>query len=189
MNYNTRKPATMFSFREVVRRDTAHCLEAALAAGVILEQHGYPLKFLDIDSKDGLGHVAFLYKKDGLWGTIARSRDPGLHGRRPVFKDIRQVVDSYFDPFIDYTGRITSYAVGDLSDLGGYDWRFSKKGVWKVERFFIDLPHTKFPSSDKRYNLWYDRYCRFKGRFPEKRPIFYDDREKWLPGYMRFRKA
>src|SRR3712207_6481721 len=30
---------TLRSFREVVRRNTAHCLEAALAAAVMLEQH------------------------------------------------------------------------------------------------------------------------------------------------------
>ena len=31
---------TLRSFRQVVRRRTAHCLEAALAAAVILEAHG-----------------------------------------------------------------------------------------------------------------------------------------------------
>ena len=43
--YNTEPPpgrATLRSFRGVVRHHTAHCLEAALAAAVILEQHGYP---------------------------------------------------------------------------------------------------------------------------------------------------
>ena len=43
--YNNEPPpgrATLRSFRGVVRHHTAHCLEAALAAAVILEQHGYP---------------------------------------------------------------------------------------------------------------------------------------------------
>ena len=41
MAYN-REPdgATMRSFREVVKRNEAHCLEAAVGAAVILEQHG-----------------------------------------------------------------------------------------------------------------------------------------------------
>ena len=41
--YNTEPPpggATLRSFRGVVRHGTAHCMEAALAAAVILEQHG-----------------------------------------------------------------------------------------------------------------------------------------------------
>ena len=33
---------TLRSFRGVIRHQTAHCLEAALSAAVILEQHGYP---------------------------------------------------------------------------------------------------------------------------------------------------
>ncbi|HYX42564.1 MAG TPA: hypothetical protein VE821_12740, partial [Pyrinomonadaceae bacterium] len=43
MPYNwERCGATLRSFREVLRRGEAHCLEAALVAAVILEQHGYP---------------------------------------------------------------------------------------------------------------------------------------------------
>jgi hypothetical protein len=186
LKYNTRKPATMFSFREVVRRSTVHCLEAAMAAAVILEQHGHPLRFLDLDSKDDLGHVLFLYKKDGLWGTVARSRDPGLHGRKPVFRTIRDIVESYFDPFIDLTGRITSYAVGDFKGLGNYDWRFSRRNVWRVEKYFIDIPHRPWRSSDHRYNQWFERFKAFKRRYPDRRPIYFNDRERWLPGYRKF---
>src|SRR5687767_6097881 len=41
--YNTENERdTMRSFRGVVRTGTAHCLEAAISAAVILEQHGYP---------------------------------------------------------------------------------------------------------------------------------------------------
>ena len=64
----------------------AHCLEAALAAAVILEQHGYPPLVLSFESIDELDHVLFVYRQRGRWGSIARSRDPGLHGRKPVFR-------------------------------------------------------------------------------------------------------
>src|SRR5688572_23467554 len=37
-----RDGGTMRSFRELVRKNEAHCLEAAVGAAVILEQHGYP---------------------------------------------------------------------------------------------------------------------------------------------------
>ena len=65
--------------------DTAHCLEAALAAAVILEQHGFPPLVLSFESIDELDHVIFVYQRSGRWGSIGRSRDPGLHGRKPVF--------------------------------------------------------------------------------------------------------
>jgi hypothetical protein len=41
---------TMRSFRELLKKNEAHCLEAAIAAAVILEQHGYPPLLLDLVS-------------------------------------------------------------------------------------------------------------------------------------------
>src|SRR5687767_4247807 len=90
--YNTEPPpgrATLRSFRGVVRHHTAHCLEAALAAAVVMEQHGYPPLLLSFESIDDLDHVLFVYRARGRWGSIGRSRDPGLHGRRPVFPTAR----------------------------------------------------------------------------------------------------
>src|SRR5687768_16665964 len=72
---------TLRSFRGVVRHGTAHCLEAALAAAVILEQHHYPPLVLSFESIDLLDHVIFVYRTSTGWGSVARSRDPGLHGR------------------------------------------------------------------------------------------------------------
>ncbi len=85
MPYNwERDGGTLRSFREVIKRNEAHCLEAALTATVILEQHGYPPLLLSLESWDKLDHVIFVFRKQGLWGSIARSRDLGLHGRRPI---------------------------------------------------------------------------------------------------------
>src|SRR2546421_12072157 len=73
MPYNWEKGGgTMRSFRKVVRRNEAHCLEAAVAAAVILEQHGYPPLLLDVESIDLLDHCPFGLHKNCLWGSIAR---------------------------------------------------------------------------------------------------------------------
>ena len=62
--------------------------------------------------------------------TVARSRDPGLHGRKPVFRSIEALAMSYFDAYIDATGCLTGYALIDLRDLGPYDWRLSARNMW-----------------------------------------------------------
>src|SRR5215217_8776996 len=86
MAYNwERDGGTMRSFREVVKRTEAHCLEAAVSAAVILEQHGYPPLLLDLESQDLLDHVDFAFQENGSWGSIGRSRDAGLHGRKAVY--------------------------------------------------------------------------------------------------------
>src|SRR3979409_294024 len=57
--------ATLRSFRGVVREGCAHCLEAALFAAVVLEQHGSPPLVLSFESIDELDHVIFIYQHRG----------------------------------------------------------------------------------------------------------------------------
>ena len=171
--------ATLRSFRGVVRHGSAHCLEAALFAAVVLEQHGYPPLVLSFESIDELDHVIFVYQQGGRWGSVARSRDPGLHGRKPVFATPRALAASYMDPYIDLTGRITGYAVVDLRVMGRYDWRLADTNVWKVERMLLDHPHRPLPSSNRHVNALRARYRAFKREFPDKKPLFYRRRERW----------
>lgn len=152
LGYNwERGGATLRSFRGVVRSGEAHCLEAALAAAAVMEQHGYPPLLLDLESRDYLDHVLFAFRADGRWGAVAGSRDVGLWGRRPVFRTVEALARSYYDPYIDLTGRITRFALVDLRDLGCYDWRFSPRNVWQVVRFLIDAPHRPMRTSYRRY--------------------------------------
>jgi hypothetical protein len=180
--YNTEPPpgrATLRSFRGVVRHHTAHCLEAALAAAVILEQHGYPPLVLSFESIDELDHVIFVYRKRGRWGSVARSRDPGLHGRKPAFATPRALAMSYVDPYVDLTGRVTAYIVVDLRCLGHYDWRLAETNVWKVERMLLDTPHHSLHTSTARFRAFRARYRAFKTKYPDRKPLFYEGRENW----------
>jgi hypothetical protein len=176
-----RQRETLRSFREVVRRHEAHCLEATLAAAVILEQHGYPPLVVSFESQDGIDHVIYVFRRGRRWGAIGRSRDAGLHGRKPVFRSIRQLVLSYFDPYVDFTGRITGYQLADLRALGDYDWRLSKRNVWKVEQYLLDIPHKKLKSSNLRYRRLLARYREYRRRRP-KGPVveIYSGRERWM---------
>ena len=174
--------ATLRSFRGVVREGCAHCLEAALFAAVVLESHGYPPLLLSFESIDELDHVIFVYRHNGRWGSIARSRDPGLHGRKPVFATPRALARSYMDPYVDFTGRVTGYVVVNIAALmGDYDWRLTDKNVWKVERTLLGHPHRALRSSDGRVNRLRERYRAFRAEFPGRKPVFYRGRERWTP--------
>jgi hypothetical protein len=178
---------TLRSFRGVIRHGTAHCLEAALSAAVILEQHGYPPLVLSFESIDHLDHVIFVYRTATGWGSVARSRDPGLHGRRPVFTTPRNLALSYVDPYVDFTGRVTAYAVVDLRVMGTYDWRLADVNVWKVERMLLDWPHRKIRTSNRRFARWRARYRAFRKQFPDRKPIFYPRRDRWMALPAEFR--
>jgi hypothetical protein len=188
--YNTEPHGeTLRSFRGVVRSGTAHCYEAALAAAVILEQHGYPPLVLSFESIDLLDHVLFVYRHAIGWGSVARSRDPGLHGRKPVFKTPRALALSYVDGYIDFTGGIKGYAVVDLRDpLRDYDWRLSDKNVWKAEQVLLDWPHRKIKSSDRRIDALRRRYRAFVEERGYKPWKYYGGREKWTELPPEFRR-
>jgi hypothetical protein len=171
---------TCYSFRRMVRENKAHCLEGALAAAVIMEQHGYPPVVVSIESQDKLDHVLLLFKRNGRIGSVARSRDIGLHGRKPVFRSVRDLVMSYYDAYIDHTGRITGYGVASLYELASYDWRFSMRNVWKVEHYLQDIPHHPIHSSRARYERVRRRYLEFHREHPNRSPDYFANRPLWL---------
>src|SRR5215213_4622934 len=190
--YNTEPPparATLRSFRGVVRHHTAHCLEAALFAATVLEQHGYPPLVISFESIDELDHVIFAYQsrvqspksKVSGWGSVARSRDPGLHGRKPVFATPRALAASYVDTYVDLTGRVEAFALVDLRVMGNYEWRLSERNVWKVERMLLDTQHQPLRMSEARFRDFRTRYRAFKEKNPDRKPLFYEGRDKWTP--------
>lgn len=188
--YNTEPPPdrpTLRTFRGVVARRTAHCLEAALTAAVVLEQHGYPPTVMSLESIDLLDHVVFVYREGGRWGSVARSRDPGLHGRRPVFRSLRDLALSYFEGYIDRTGCIKAYGATDLRVLGSYDWRLSTGNVWKVERLLCDIPHKPIRYSTDRVDRLRRKYVAYLEAHEGRKPLYYD-RSSWTPLPAEYRR-
>ena len=179
--YNWEKRGeTLRTFRGVVSQGSAHCLEGALSAATIMEQHGYRPLLLDLESWDQLDHVLFLFKEHGRWGTVARSRDAGLHGRKPVFRTIRNLVMSYVDPYVDGSGRIQGYGVADLRTLVKCDWRLSPKNVKEVEHALIKMPHKPIRTSERRYQAILKQFQAFRQKYPNKPATFYSNRNVWL---------
>ena len=124
--------------------------------------------------------MVFPFRSNGRWGAVAGSRDVGLWGRKPVFRTLEALARSYYEPYIDLTGRITGYALVDLRDLDPYDWRLSDRNVWKVERFLIDAPHRPIPTSDRRYIRLREQYRKFiETNDPHDTP-FKDGRRHWM---------
>lgn len=162
LKYNKEKDGeTLASAIKTFNKKSAHCFEAAFLAAAILEHKGYPPLILSIESIDNLDHVVFVYKKNSKWGTVGQSRDKGLRGRRPIYRSLRALVYSYFDPYIDLTGCISAYQIAHLDDTKT-NWRFSKRNLWKAEKFLIDLKHKKIRYSKKRYKKHHKNYLKGK---------------------------
>jgi len=167
------------TFRQVVKHGTANCIEAALSAAAIMEQHGHPPLLLDLESVDKLDHVLFVFRIRGKWGSIGKSRDAGLHGRKPVFESIRELVLSYVEPYVDATGRICGYGVSDLNELTKADWRTSERNVWSIEKALIARPRNRLRTSEIEYKKLLSRYLEFRKRHGNN-GYPYEDPGSWL---------
>lgn len=166
--YNREKNReTLHSAEKALHRGRLHCFEAAFAAAAILEHHGYPPLVLSFESQDELDHVLFVFKEKNRWGAIGRSRDEGLHGRPARYRSLRDLVWSYYDPYVDGAGKIIGYQLAHLDDCG-IDWRASKKNVWKAEKYLIALKHKPLKSSKARYKKLVKDYAR-RGPMPRKK--------------------
>ena len=148
----------------------AHCLEAALAAAVILEQHGYPPLVMSIESKDWLDHVVFLYRAARRWGAIARSRDPGLarpQSRFPLAArhgaQLRRGLRGLHRPRARLRRRQSRRGAARLR------LALFAENVWKVEQLLIDWPHRKIKTSEReRYRALLTRYIAYRERYGRK---------------------
>lgn len=162
MKYN--KADTLSSAVESLKRGSCHCYEACFLIAAVLEKKGYPPLVMSLESKDGLDHVVYLFKENGRWGSIAQSRDEGLFGRAPVYTSHKALARSYFDPYIDKTGRLTSYQVAHLDDTES-PWRNSKRNVWKAENYLLEIQHHRIGMPDTRYKRIFE-YVKKNGAIP-----------------------
>jgi len=96
-----------------------------------------------------------------------------------VFATPRALASSYVDPYVDYTGGVTGYAVVDLRALGDYDWRLSKRNVWKVEQLLLNTKHHRIRTSPARIKALRARYRAYRTGHGGRKPIYYKGRERW----------
>jgi hypothetical protein len=98
-----------------------------------------------------------------------------------MFRRARELALSYVDPYVDFTGRVTGYALVDLRALmGGYDWRLSRRNLWAVEQALIDHPHRRIRTPNARVNRLRAMYRAYMAKHPDHKPLFYD-RRRWTP--------
>ena len=92
----------------VLRERTAHCFDGALFAAAALRRIGFLpliLEMLPNDRDDD--HLLSLYKVDGHWGAVAKSNYVGLRYREPVYRNLRELVMSYFEQYYNIEGEKT----------------------------------------------------------------------------------
>lgn len=116
-DYECRSP------RWVMRKRSAHCFEGALFAAAALQFMGYKPLIVDMLAENDDDHVIAVFKKDGLWGAVAKSNFTSLRYREPVYRSVRELIMSYFDFFFNTDGFKSLRSYSRPFDLTFYESR------------------------------------------------------------------
>jgi len=110
----------------VLRDRRAHCFDGAVFAAAGLRSLGFPPLVLELvpNERDD-DHLIALFKRDGLWGAVAKSNFVGLRFREPMFRNLRELILSYFEQFYNVAGEKTLRAYTlplNLTPLDSLGW-------------------------------------------------------------------
>jgi len=126
----------------VMQDRQSHCLDGGLLAALALRKIGYSARIIDLVPEPGIDddHVLAIFKKNGLYGSVAKSNFVGLRFREPVYSSLRELVMTYFDVFFNVDGIKTLRGYTRPVNLDNYDrynWQTELSGVNKVvERLY-----------------------------------------------------
>ncbi len=106
----------------VLRERVAHCFDGALFAAAMLRRLGHAPLIVDLlpNARDD-DHLLALFKRDGHWGAVAKSNFVGLRYREPVFRTLRELVMSYFEPYYNVAGEKTLRGYAGPLNLKTFD--------------------------------------------------------------------
>jgi hypothetical protein len=106
----------------VIRDRTAHCFDGALFAAAALRYIGYPPIIVDLLPNDrDDDHLIAPYRVKRSWGAVAKSNFSGLTFREPVYRDLRELVMSYFENFYNVNREKTLRAYTVPLNLAVFD--------------------------------------------------------------------
>src|SRR5581483_9562374 len=129
---------TCYSPRMVLREGVAHCMEGALVAALGLRRLGHPALLVDLEAVRDTDHVLAVYRVDGFWGSVAKSDYSGLRSREPVYRNIRELVMSYFEHYYNPAGEKALRAYSRPVNLSRFDsigWMTAEEDLWAIQEY------------------------------------------------------
>lgn len=153
-----------FEFRKVnsspklvLENKKAHCFEGALLAAAILRFHGHKPLLVDLKTTvEDDYHVIAVFKENGHWGAISKTNHAILRYRDPVYRNIRELVMSFFNEYFFDNGKKTlrSYSRPiNLSRFDKFGWMTSEKSLEFIAKSFDNIPHVPILNKKMIYGL------------------------------------
>jgi len=114
-----------------------HCLDGGFLAALCLWRIGFKPLLIDIVPDPGVDddHVLALYQIEGRWGALAKTNYINLGFREPVYKNLRELVMTYFEHYVSIHQQkcLTGYTrIFDASRYARYNWAWDEAGANNV---------------------------------------------------------
>lgn len=128
----------------VLEQRRAHCLDGAVFAAAALRRLGHQPLLVDMFPDPGVDddHVLAIYRINGRWGSVTKSNFVGLRSREPVYRDLHELVMTYFEQFYNLNGikslRTCTRAL-NLARFDRYGWEWQDQGVDRIEKALLKL--------------------------------------------------
>ena len=159
VNFELDGKDTCISPINVLRKNKCHCIEGALLGAFLLwlNNLGKPL-VLDLrGTKGDYDHVIAIFqdKKSKKFGAISKTNHAVLRYREPIYRDIRELVLSYFHEYSDSKGNKTLREYSMPIDLRvfGKDWVTSSEDLWHIHDYLDRVKHFKILIKEQGKNL------------------------------------
>lgn len=142
-NYECRSP------RWVIKKRSAHCFEGALFAAAALSYIGHKPLLVDMKAFNDDDHVIAVFREDGHWGAVAKSNFTTLRYREPVYRNLRELIMSYFDFYFNIYGdkSLRSYSLPlNLSQYNDRNWATTDEDLEYIGDKLEQLHHINVVS-------------------------------------------
>ena len=142
--------------RRVLRERKVQCMDGALFAAAALRVQGEPPLILDLEAVFDDDHVLAVYRRNGLWGSIARSNYSGLRFREPLFRSVRDLVLSYVEAYFNLRRQKTLRRYSrpfDLSTFDRLDWMTTEENLWEIPNRLVGIRHYRLLSRAQERSL------------------------------------
>jgi len=139
-----------------LRAGKAHCFEGALLGAYILSKHGHKPLILHLKTtKNDFDHVIALFKIDGFWGALSKTNHAVLRYREPVYKNIRELVMSYFHEYFLDSGVKTLRKYSQPFKLNVFEngWKREDGDLWGIDDELDKIKHYDILSANAIKNF------------------------------------
>lgn len=149
---------TYWSPKKSLEMGKMHCFEGAIFACFCLQHHNIENYLVDLKVKNlkkDSDHTLCVFRINKYWGAISKTNHSVLRWRDPIYKNIRELVFSYFNEYFLDSGEKTLQSFSRPFDIWkkfGTSWIAEEKDLDEIAEALDKSSHINFiPNENTKF--------------------------------------